>query len=303
MDHRKAFDILEIEIDNCTKIDMNYLKRQYHKLALRNHPDKNGNTFDSNKKFQDINEAYYFLKKEIDDDHRGEDDPCEQCNEYTDYVQMFFNEILNGKYTELFIKIIKDIVMKTNISINLFEGLDRETSLNVYTFLSKYRSVFHLSQETLNLVKEIVTNKFGDVTVYTLNPSINDLFDNNIYKLYETDQLYLVPLWHRDVYFDSRIEESNEIIVLCHPQLPPGVTIDEENNLYTEITICVHELNIQDENIKLSLGRKQFEIPMSQLSMKREQVYRIKKQGVSKVKDDLYDVTDKADIVVKLKLL
>jgi hypothetical protein len=36
---------------------------------------------------------------------------------------------------------------------------------------------------------------------------------------------------------------------------------------------------------------------------KKEQYYRIKNQGLTKVKDDIYDVSEKADIIVKLSIL
>lgn len=304
MDHKRALEILEIDIDNCTKIDLEMLKRQYHKLALRNHPDKNGNTLESNMKFQLINEAYEFVKKEVDYLNVGEPQDTNKY-EYTDYVNLFLHEIVNSKYTDLFVKIVKDIVTsyKTKLSSHLFEGLDKEAALNVYTFLSKYQGLFHLSPETMNQVREIVTNKFSNVNVYTVNPSLNDLFENKVYKLYVIDQLYLVPLWHNDLYFDSRVEGEGEIIVLCEPQLPPNVKIDEENNIYTEVTILSSKVFNGDPNINVVLGNKVFEIPKSTLFMKSEQIYRIKKQGISKIKDDIYDVTDKADIIVNIRVI
>ena len=35
--------------------------------------------------------------------------------------------------------------------------------------------------------------------VYKLNPSINDLLNNNLYKLYIDEELFLVPLWYNEV--------------------------------------------------------------------------------------------------------
>jgi hypothetical protein len=300
MDHKRALEILEIDIDSCSAID---LKRQYHRLALRNHPDKNGNTLESNMKFQLINEAYEFLKKEVDLDQEPETKDTNNY-EYTDFVTLFLHEIINGKYTDLFVKIVKDIVTsyKTTLSSHLFEGLDKDAALNVYTFLSKYQGLFHLSQETMNQVREIVTNKFNNVNVYTVNPNLNDLFENKVYKLYVTDQLYLVPLWHNDLYFDSRVEGEGEIIVLCEPELPVGVTIDEENNIYIDVTIFANNVFNGDPNIQVMVGNKLLEISKSSLFMKNEQIYRIKKQGISKIKDDIYDVTDKADIIVNIRV-
>jgi DnaJ-class molecular chaperone len=67
MDYHKAFHILEIDISKMTtkEITLQRLKKQYHKLALKYHPDKNGNTCESNEKFKKIQEAYYYLKNEL----------------------------------------------------------------------------------------------------------------------------------------------------------------------------------------------------------------------------------------------
>ena len=67
MDYKKAFEILEIDTNNTnyTNITIELIKKKYHKLALQNHPDKNGNTPESNEKFRQINEAYNYLKREI----------------------------------------------------------------------------------------------------------------------------------------------------------------------------------------------------------------------------------------------
>ena len=46
MNYKTALGILEIDMSEKKYSDINleYLKKQYHKLALQNHPDKNGNT-------------------------------------------------------------------------------------------------------------------------------------------------------------------------------------------------------------------------------------------------------------------
>ena len=67
MDYKKAFEILEIDTinTNYSDITIDLIKKKYHKLALQNHPDKNGNTPESNEKFKQINEAYNYLKREM----------------------------------------------------------------------------------------------------------------------------------------------------------------------------------------------------------------------------------------------
>jgi len=67
MDLNKAVSILEIDLNKIklSSVTQEYLKKQFHKLALINHPDKNGNSLESTNKFQQINEAYEYLSKEL----------------------------------------------------------------------------------------------------------------------------------------------------------------------------------------------------------------------------------------------
>ena len=318
MDYKKAFEILEIDTNstNYTNITIELIKKKYHKLALQNHPDKNGNTPESNEKFRQINEAYNYLKREIkiiqnncsdsDDENVNED---QSPSVYFDILKQFIKGLLDGKYTDVFINIVQDIVSGyKKISLKLFDNLDRENSINVYLFLSKYKNILHLSDSILDEIKAVVIQKYDDVEIYKLNPNINDLLYNNFYKLYVNDKLYLVPLWYNEVYFDNENEiENNEIIVLCEPELPEGVKIDDDNNIYIEKTINIQtelpSLVLNNDSIIVEIGDHRYHILVSELSMKREQYYKIKNQGITKPNDDVCNVSQKSDIIVKINLV
>ncbi len=320
MDYKKAFEILEIDTNNTnyTDITIELIKKKYHKLALQNHPDKNGNTPESNEKFRQINEAYNYLKREIkninsancenNDDLINED---QSSSVYFDILKLFIKGLLDGKYNDVFINIVQDIVSGyKKISLKLFDNLDRENAINVYLFLSKYKSILHLSDSILDDIKAVVIQKYDDVEIYKLNPNINDLLNNNMYKLYVNDKLYLVPLWYGEVYFDNENENensNNEIIVLCEPELPEGVKIDDDNNIYIEKTINIQTelpgLVLNNESIIIEIGDQRYHILVSELSMKREQYYKIKNQGITKPNDDICNVSQKADIIVKIILI
>ena len=313
--YKDAFEILEIDFTHTKYEDLSleYLKKQYRKLALKNHPDKNGNTPESNEKFQKINEAYHYLKREIkhlnyDDiehDIKGEDDNSDNSSLYSDILKGFMKTVFEGKYNELLTKIVNDIITAgKRTSVKLFDDLDKDTAFHIYTFLSNNRSVLHLSQEILEVIREIVVKKYDNVDVYKLNPSINDLLNNNLYKLYVHDELYLVPLWHNESYFDG---SGCEIIVICEPELPEGIQIDDDNNIFITKEIYGYSdlLNmiLLNKSIQINIGEKEYEIPVSNLYMKREQYYRIKNEGLSKVKRDIYDVSEKSDIIVKVVII
>ena len=145
--------------------------------------------------------------------------------------------------------------------------------------------------------------KYKNVEVYKLNPGINDLLNNNLYKLYVNDDLFLVPLWHNESYFDC---SGSEIIVICEPELSNDITIDDDNNICIKKELCVQDdlsdLIHNNKSIKINMGDKEYEILVSDLKIKREQYYRIKNKGLSKIKKDIYDVSEKTDIIVKIIL-
>jgi DnaJ-class molecular chaperone len=309
MNHKDAFEILEINIcDMQYNITLEYLKKQYKKLALKYHPDKNGNTDESKEKFQEINEAYNYLKRKMkqlnDDDNDDDDDDNLKSSLYFDILKNFMQTIFQEKYNDFLSKIVNDIVNAgKKISIKLFDNLDKETALNIYNFLSTNRSTLHLSQDILLNIREIVEKKYDNVEIYKLNPNIDDLLNNNLYKLYINNELLIVPLWHNECYFDI---SSCEIMVICEPELPYGISIDEDNNIYMETLLYLNEElhnNIKNnKDFPIYLGNKELKIPLSKLYLKSEQYYRIKNEGLSKIKKDIYDVSEKTDIIVKINI-
>jgi curved DNA-binding protein CbpA len=310
MNYKEAFEILEIDMADISYSDITYeyLKKQFRKLALKHHPDKNGNTMESTEKFKKINEAYNYLKKEIkyfnpEELERDKEDD-NNSSLYVDILKNFMQSVFVGTYNDILSKIVNDIIIAgKKISIKLFDDLDKDTILNIYSFLSSNRSILHLNEDILDTIRQIVVKKYKNVEVYKLNPSINDLLNNNLYKLYVNNELFLVPLWHNESYFDC---SCSEIIVICEPELPNEITIDDDNNICVKKEICVQDelrdLIYDNKSIKINIGEKEYDILVSNLHIKREQYYRIKNTGLSKIKKDIYDVSEKTDIIVKIIL-
>jgi curved DNA-binding protein CbpA len=313
MDYKKALEELDIDLGeiNYHDINLTFLKEKYRKQALKYHPDKNGNTSESTEKFQKINEAYHFLKREMKDINlEEEEEPKDDSFIYLDILRHFIKSIFQGEYKQGFLDTIQKIVMgiQKTISVKIFDSIDKETSLNIYHFLSRYRSTFHLNQELLDQIKEIVLQKYENVSIYKLNPSIDDLLNNHVYKLYVEDKLYLVPLWYHELHFENVQDEGREILVLCEPELPENMQIDEENHLHIDLHLNfdeLYDLSIKKNIsfIEFKIGTKVFEIPLEKISMKKKQMYRIRSQGLTKINEkDIYDVSEKSDIFVKIDL-
>jgi len=144
MNYKDAFEILEIDFINIKYEDLTleYLKKRYRKLALKYHPDKNGNTQESNEHFKKINEAYNYLRSEIKnlkpeiDDEEEEEFVYNSESIYLNVLKNFIKSVMDGNYIDIIAKIVNDILNKgKKISLKIFEDLDKDTALNIYIFL------------------------------------------------------------------------------------------------------------------------------------------------------------------------
>jgi len=328
MDLTQALNHLEIDITNINvsnTLTPEYIKKRYHKMALLHHPDKNGDTL----RFQQINEAFTFLMTEINSDanlysntsfspYPNFETDFKTENKYMNLFYSFIEGILtNDSSSSLLRKVINEIVFTTKSEVSLFtifENIDKDTSLEIYNFIFKYKHVLHLDPDLVLRIEAIVKNKYANDLIFSLNPTLKDILDNNIYKLYVDGELYLVPLWHNELYFfknevkkESNLESEKEIIVLCKPNLPPNVSIDDDNNIH--LIHILHLDTIKSLLLKnrpcldIQLGNKNLQIPLEKLHIKKEQTYIFKREGIAQiVEDDMYNISCKSDIIVKVIL-
>jgi len=281
MDIEEACNIFQIYSFN--NIDGNTLKKKYYKLSLLHHPDKHNNSKESTEKFKKINMAYELLKLEINE----EDDFIENNVNYEYFLKNFLK-----KYDFIYYIILNNY---ENITKHIFEGIDKETAINLYNFLLNHKSILHISDNLVEKVKVIILEKYKDVMIYILKPTLNELFGDRIFKLEEYNKTYLVPLWHSELEFDT------DIIVKCIPELPENITIDENNNLIVNIKTKFSSL-LEKNFINVNVNN--LFIPVNELFIKKEQYYIFKEKGISKINEyNMYNISSKADVIVFLTFL
>ena len=311
MNIQKALDELEISLDNIElkKIDHEYIKKKYHKLALKWHPDKNSDLY-AKEKFQKISEAYDYLTNELyilnnDTEYSNNSKYSNDFVSYTDILGHFISSLFKGAYNEVLTNIIKEISLGYE-TITLaylrtkIETLDKQKAIELYKLLYNYKDILYISDNILELVSLLINDR-----VFILKPTLKDMIDHNIYKLYVDDDLYIVPLWHNELYFDA--PDGSEIIVLCQPILPTNISIDENNNIFYEKYIKMDndllDLIKNNKCVSINLEDKWFSIPLNKLYLKEEQLYRFKCQGISQIcEKEIYNIDIKADIIVKIIL-
>ncbi len=312
---QKALDELEIDIE-LTKVDEKYIKQKYHRLALKWHPDKNKDPY-ATEKFQKINEAYDFLIINMHYEPENLNTSytfvsllgSKESKLYIDILSNFISSLIKGTYNETVINIIKEISLGYEVITLAYlrhkmDGLDKQKVIDLYQLLYKYKEILYISNDILELVSTVIKEKCTNNQIFILKPTLKDILNHNIYKLYVDEQLYLVPLWHNELYFDA--VDGSDIIVLCQPKLPTNISIDENNNLYVEMGINISELHLLlkgDAVVSLNLGEKCFSIPLHKLCIKEEQFYTLKGQGIARISEkDIYNINNKSDITVKITL-
>ena len=276
-----AFDIFSITSGK--EISLDNLKKKYYKLALQYHPDKHQNSQESTEYFQKITEAYELLKTEISDNIQEEK---EDIYTYSSFLQLFLNKTP-------FLSSIIHYILKNyeNITIQIFEGIDKNTAINVYNFLLKHKLILHISDELIDNVKNIILDKYKDI--YILIPSLQELFGERIFKLNIQEKIYYVPLWH------SELEFEENIIVKCIPTLPENIVIDENNNIIFHLIININKL-FDISHIPII---NNIELPLHELKIKKKQYYTFRGKGIPIIKEDeIYNVTEKGDIIVLIDI-
>ena len=284
-----------IGFDENEPITADELKRKYRRLALQFHPDKNGNSAESAENFKLIHDAYEYLQMHIDSQESDENPTASEAgDDYTTMLQRFIESIIQSPNMS---EIIKEIVMNgcKKMSTRLFENMSKDTSMELLSFISKHRNILHIDPDTIQCVREIILEKYKNDQIYILNPTLDDLLENNVYKLDIDSKIYLVPLWHSEVYFDG---SGCDIIVQCIPDLPANMYIDENNALHVNINAPFTISLLDSPMVLFKLGKQSFPL---QVQFKRTQTCYLHNQGISVIDEkNMYNIFPKGGVYVKI---
>lgn len=291
---RKILNIPENSVMNEETI-----KKHYRMMALKYHPDKNKES-DASSKFQEINSAYEFLSNNKQET---------ETENYDSLLKIFINQIFDDDFQKQIIyMLLMKILQKTSnqvfdISLQFLENIDIKILKKIYDFFNHYADIFE-SLYFIEKIKKIIEKKEKSVDSYNdkreyivLHPLLEDLFENNLYKLNEYNQNIIVPLWHHELIYDI---SGIELYVECYPILPDNIKIDEENNIHVCLKYTIKEL-WSLEMIEINLGNRTFLIERQKLFLIEFQQIIMKKEGISKINEEnIYDIGEKSDIIVHI---
>ena len=298
MNFVEACVILDIPLECRTPLCMDTLKKQYRRKVLQYHPDKNKDD-GAVHQFRSVQSAYECLKKK----NYVEDDEEEQ--NYQNVLFSFLKNVLPVNESVLQNKIFKAIVQKLvdcceSKAVDIMEKMDKNVLLKIHTIFVNYKDVFHFSEGFLKIVEQIIANKNQKDECVILNPFLDDLWENNVYKLVENDETFLIPLWHHELVYDNA---GADLYVKIIPVLPDNMTIDNDNNIHVYMKYTIDELWAMNM-VKVEVGKRHFSIHREQLYLKTNQSVNLYNQGLSKINDkDVFDVSRRGDIILHVEIV
>jgi len=308
---------LILGIDSTHDYEFEELKKAYRKKALLYHPDKNLDV-DTTEIFQKIKDAYEFLIEEYDFIQDPEENHDETTSDrhvfaawknvvtsYSNILFSFFDPILKSEsFKEIKSSILHVILdsITTNCeakAISILEKLDKKVFLKIHELLKQNKDILHITDEFLSKIEEHFSKKIQNDECIILNPFLDDLFENNIYKLVVNDEKYLIPLWHHELVYDN---SGSDLYVRCLPILPDNIEIDENNNIHVNRIISIDELWTKGF-LEITLGKIVITVPKQQFKLADHQVILLANMGISKINTrDIYDVSKKGDIYLHVDI-
>lgn len=290
-DEKEALNIMNLKKD----FTSHELRKSYLRLSLKYHPDKNPNGVEQFKYLQD---AYLILKKYIKkrDNIKFYDCGETQKMNYKDIIAQYFDLILK-KYDlnkSQVLELFNILTSKTKVfTIDFINKLNEDTCVELLELINKYQFIIGFNNDVVKTFKTQLQKKYKKKTVITLNPTLIDLLNDNVYIFNHNNKKHYIPLWHNEVHFD-------DLTVFIQPQLEENFEIDDNNILHVFLTRTKEEMF--DKLISIELyPNKIITIQTEKLYCKSYQTHILKGYGISSINEkDIFNTTKRDDIIVHI---
>jgi len=170
-----------------------------------------------------------------------------------------------------------------HIYFSLLHHLPDESLIQIYEFLLNQEKKMTVS------IKDHIYDILKQRRVVELNPTLKHLINSEVYSLHIKDELYYIPLWH------SELNYPNHLKVICIPELPSHIMIDNNNNIHVSITIR----NKQKKNYTIRVGDHQYDFILTDEIIEQKQKI-VSHNGIPRIQSDIYNVSEKGDIICQL---
>jgi hypothetical protein len=338
----------ETDLQEIYQIRSTYLKKQYRKYALASHPDKNMGV-SSSETFQKVKEAYDFLNQAIENERYEEQYEQRDEGFVDEHTEMFAPSIIPPYITKIvkcftqssffdenseMIEIILDkvFVICEKQMIKWLENIELRKYKLAYKILKKFRHVFRLTDEFYILLEELdkkrmnpeyeknhyktISQSINNIIVthnktnIKIEPRLEDVMEDMIYKFVKDGKQYLIPLWHHELIYDHI---GDDLIIQIEPICSlknsdnKKIWIDSENNVFQSLSFSLadlFEISVNKTEIEIMFGNKKVYLVPSELYLRETQTYTWKNAGMSKIQEqNIFDSSERGDLVLEIIIL
>jgi hypothetical protein len=165
------------------------------------------------------------------------------------------------------------------------------------------RDELHISPGFLSKINEIIEAQHQQSYRVVLYPTLDDLYQDKVYKLIENEKTYFIPLWISELVYD--ISGGGEMIISCVPILEDDerIEIDENNHIHINQTFRICEI-FDSSMVKIQICSScTVSIPPSQLNLVKKQIVCLENMGISIPNTtDIYNNHTKSNVFLHITL-
>lgn len=320
MNYSLALSTLNIQKTNSISIKL--VEHQYKLLARQYHPDKNLDKDTS--KFILVKEARDYLCDRVDNHGNISNTTYFTDNKFivADFIVthamkcyeiIIIDRLENMKYEQQF------------IVFSLVDKYKSMFSIEFINYIDKLRTNYNQNQEsekdsqkkkeyTKTQKEEIPEYKYtkesSEKEIYHIYPTIDELWDNVMYRLCINNQKITVPVWNDESIYDNFTIVRN----LTIDTDKEDIWLDHDNNLHTNITLSITDIwqachcinKDEDEDItkidtlKINIGKKIFSIKASSITLAKYQLHTFIGQGILKSECYVDIMYNRGDVFIHL---
>ena len=285
MNNNYACSILGI--DNNSNPSLDIIKKHYRIKALMHHPDKGGNK----EEFILINNAYeYLINNECDDKNKT----------YEEILIDFLNNLNLGIHSNLINTIFKNILLECEEKVLTFlYSINKSYLLIILNIIKQYESIFIFNKNIIKKIEIIYNSKIENDEHIILNPLIDDLFNDNIFRLQLEESVIIIPLWHKELVYE---DNDKTTYIYVNPVLPNNIEIDSDNNIIVSLRENIKNL-LNKIEYSFNIGNTTICININKIRLKTYQQIILNNKGISKINNNnVIDNSKKTNIIVNLEL-